>query len=54
MLALKLSMSLGNKGSLTAAQVIANAFKSRVIAGGGTFESKACLNEQLLILSNIQ
>ena len=50
---LALSMSLGNKGSLTTTQVLVNAFKARVIADGGNFEAKACLNAQLLILSNI-
>ena len=52
-LSLGISLVRSNKGSLTPTQVLVNAFKARVIADGGNFEAKACLNEQLLILSNI-
>ena len=52
-LSLGISLVRSNKGSLTPTQVLVNAFKARVIADGGNFEAKACLNAQLLILSNI-
>jgi len=51
---LALGMALGNKGLLTPTQIIVNAFKIRVLAAGGNFEAKACLNAQLVILNNIQ
>ena len=53
-LALGLSLPLSNKGSLTPVQKQVNVFKARVIADGGVFEAKACLEAQLTILSNIQ
>jgi NAD(P)H-dependent flavin oxidoreductase YrpB (nitropropane dioxygenase family) len=39
---------------LTPVQKIVNAFKARVLAAGGVFEAKACLDAQLTILSNIE
>jgi len=53
-LSLGISLPTSNKGGVTPVQKQVNDFKARVIADGGTFESKACLNEQLLILSNIE
>jgi len=53
-LALGMSLPSSNKGGLTPTQVLVNAFKARVIADGGVFEAKACLEAQLTILSNIQ
>ena len=54
-LSLGISLVKTNKGiSLTPVQKIVNAFKARVIADGGVFEAKACLNAQLTILKNIQ
>ena len=38
---------------LTPAQNIANAFEERVLAAGGVFEAKACLEAQLTVLSDI-
>jgi len=52
-LALGMSLPSSNKGGLTPVQKQVNVFKARVIADGGVFEAKACLNAQLLILSNI-
>jgi hypothetical protein len=37
----------------TAIQGQASAFQTRVVADGGVFEAKACLEAQLTILSNI-
>jgi len=54
MLALKLANSLVASVVLSAATQIANSFKARVIADGGNFEAKACLDAQLVILNNIQ
>ena len=42
------------KPSYTATQKLVEAFKTRVIADGGNFEAKACLDAQLVILNNIQ
>ena len=53
-LALGMSLPSSNKGGLTPTQVLVNAFKARVIADGGVFEAKACLEAQLTILSNIE
>ena len=53
-LALGMSLPSSNKGGFTPTQVIVNAFKVRVIADGGVFEAKACLNAQLITLNNIQ
>ena len=53
-LALGMSLPSSNKGGLTPVQKIVNAFKAKVIAAGGVFEAKACLNAQLTILSNIE
>jgi len=38
----------------TAAQEQVDALQTRVIADGGVFEAKACLEAQLTILSNIE
>ena len=57
MLAQKLGLSLPtikSLGGVKPAQALANAFNARVIADGGVFEAKACLEAQLTILSNIQ
>jgi len=53
-LALGMSLPSSNKGGLKPTQVLVNAFKARVIADGGVFEAKACLEAQLVILNNIQ
>jgi len=53
-LALGISLPSSNKGGLTPAQKLVNAFRLRVIADGGVFEAKACLVDQLTILNNIQ
>jgi hypothetical protein len=53
-LALGMSLPSSNKGGLTPTQKLVNAFKARVIADGGNFEAKACLEAQLVILNNIQ
>lgn len=53
-LALGMSLPSSNKGGLTPVQILVNAFKAKVIAAGGVFEAKACLNAQLTILSNIE
>ena len=55
-LSLGISLPTSNKGGggLTPTQVIVNAFKVRVVADGGVFEAKACLEAQLTILSNIE
>ena len=53
-LVLGISLPSSNKGNITPVQKQVNVFKARVIADGGVFEAKACLNAQLLILSNIQ
>ena len=53
-LALGMSLPSSNKGGLTPTQSLIDAFKSRVIADGGVFEAKACLEAQLVILKNIQ
>ena len=52
-LALGMSLPSSNKGGLTPAQILVEAFKARVIADGGVFEAKACLDAQLVILNNI-
>ena len=53
-LALGMSLPSSNKGGLTPIQKQVNDFKARVVADGGVFEAKACLNAQLTILSNIE
>jgi len=54
-LSLGISLATSNKGgALTPTQKLVNAFKARVIADGGNFEAKACLDAQLVILNNIQ
>ena len=53
-LALGMSLPSSNKGGLTPIQKQVNDFKARVIADGGVFEAKACLNAQLITLNNIQ
>jgi hypothetical protein len=52
-LALGMSLPSSNKGGLTPVQKQVNDFKVRVIADGGVFEAKACLEAQLTNLSNI-
>jgi hypothetical protein len=47
------SISLESVGVLTPPQEMANELESRVVADGGNFESKACLESQLTILNNI-
>ena len=54
-LRLGLSLCSSNRvGGLTPIELIVNTFQARVIADGGVFEAKACLNAQLTILSNIE
>ena len=53
-LALGMSLPSSNKGGLTPVQKQVNDFKARVIADGGVFEAKACLNAQLTNLSTIK
>jgi hypothetical protein len=53
-LSLGMSLPSSNKGGVTPVQKQVNTFKARVIADGGVFEAKACLNAQLTILSNIE
>jgi hypothetical protein len=53
-LALGISLPSSNKGNLTPVQKQVNDFKTRVVADGGVFEAKACLNTQLTNLSNIE
>jgi phosphoribosylformimino-5-aminoimidazole carboxamide ribonucleotide (ProFAR) isomerase len=54
-LSLGISLVKTNKGiGFTPVQKIVNAFNARVIAAGGVFRGKACLNAQLTILSNIE
>ena len=53
-LALGISLPSSNKGNLTPVQKQVSDFKARVIADGGVFEAKACLNAQLTNLSNIE
>ena len=53
-LALGMSLPSSNKGGLTPVQKQVNVFKARVIADGGVFEAKACLDAQLVLLPNIQ
>jgi len=53
-LALGMSLPSSNKGGLTPIQKQVNDFKARVVADGGVFEAKACLNAQLITLNNIQ
>ena len=53
-LSIGISLPTSNKGGLTPVQKQVNDFKVRVIADGGVFEAKACLNAQLTNLSNIQ
>ena len=53
-LALGMSLPSSNKGGFTPIEKIINDFKARVIADGGVFEAKACLEAQLTILSNIE
>ena len=52
-LALGMSLPSSNKGGLTPVQKQVNDFKVRVVADGGVFEAKACLEAQLTNLSNI-
>ena len=52
-LSLGISLPTSNKGGVTPTEKIVNTFKARVIADGGVFEAQACLNAQLIILSNI-
>jgi len=52
-LSLGISLPSSNKGGVTPTQALVNAFKARVIADGGVFEAKACLDAQLVILNNI-
>ena len=52
LLVLGMSLTLSNKGK-SPTLIIVNAFKARVIADGGVFEAKACLDAQLTILNNI-
>jgi len=52
-LALGISLPSSNKGGLTPVQKQVSDFKARVIADGGVFEAKACLEAQLTNLSNI-
>ena len=52
-LSLGISLPSSNK-VVTPVQRIVNSFKARVIADGGVFEAKACLEAQLTILSNIE
>ena len=51
--ALGMSLPSSNKGGLTPVQKQVNDFKARVVADGGVFEAKACLDAQLVILNNI-
>ena len=53
-LSLGISLPTSNKGGVTPVQKQVNDFKARVIADGGVFEAKACLNAQLITLNNIQ
>ena len=53
-LALGMSLPSANKGGLTPIQKQVNVFKARVIANGGVFEAKACLEAQLTTLNNIE
>ena len=53
-LSIGISLPTSNKGGLTPVQKQVNDFKARVIADGGVFEAKACLEAQLTILSNIE
>ncbi len=53
-LALGMSLPSSNKGGVTPVQKQVNDFKARVVADGGVFEAKACLEAQLTILSNIE
>ena len=53
-LALGMSLPSSNKGGLTPIQKQVNDFKARVVADGGVFEAKACLDAQLITLNNIQ
>ena len=53
-LSLGISLPSSNKGGLTPIQKQVNDFKARVVADGGVFEAKACLNAQLITLNNIQ
>ena len=53
-LALGMSLPSSNKGGVTPIQKQVNDFKARVVADGGVFEAKACLEAQLTILSNIE
>ena len=53
-LTLGISLPSSNKGDLTPVQKQTNDFKARVIADGGVFEAKACLEAQLTTLNNIE
>ena len=53
-LSLGISLPSSNKGGVTPVQKQVNDFKARVVADGGVFEAKACLEAQLTILSNIE
>ena len=52
-LSIGISLPTSNKGGVTPVQKQVNDFKARVVADGGVFEAKACLEAQLTILSNI-
>ena len=52
LLVLGMSLTLSNKGK-SPTLILVNAFEIRVIADGGVFEAKACLDAQLKILNNI-
>ena len=53
-LSIGISLPTSNKGGVTPVQKQVNDFKARVVADGGVFEAKACLEAQLTILSNIE
>ena len=53
-LSLGISLPTSNKGGVTPVQKQVNDFKAIVVADGGVFEAKACLEAQLTILSNIE
>ena len=53
-LSIGISLPTSNKGGVTPVQKQVNSFMARVIADGGVFEARACLEAQLTILSNIE
>ena len=54
MLALKQALSLSSTSNkLFLIERLVNAFRDRVIADGGVFEERDCLEAQLIILKNI-